>query len=83
MNYCVLAQAREEAQRHKAAEDKYRAVQEQKRRDSDDQVRHEYIKLKPTNVFLRRYKEIEKPFCDLTMPAPFISLSCLHVGCTC
>ena len=31
-------QAQEEAQRHKAAEDKYRAVQEQKRREADEQV---------------------------------------------
>ena len=33
-------QAQEEAQRHKAVEDKYRAVQEQKRREAD-QVQHE------------------------------------------
>ena len=34
----ITVQAQEETQRHKAAEDKHRAVQEQKRRETDEQV---------------------------------------------
>ena len=36
-------QAREETQRHKVAEDKYRTVQEQKRREADEQVGHKRV----------------------------------------